>query len=127
MLKGSGAVNLFGFLAAGFSLILWLPQARVVWRQRRNPAALAGISKGTLGLVIANTSCWIPYAYLTGAYWSGVPSLVNLPLAIANLVIVARGRRLSTSSRPNPHDSDAPDHLTTSLQASGSKEGQRVE
>lgn len=39
---------------------------------------------------------------LTGAYWSGLPGLFNLPLAAMVLVLVLRSRRTAKSQEPKP-------------------------
>ena len=87
--------NLLGFAAAVVSFVLWLPQALTVWRNRRNPARLAGVSQGTLALILVNAALWGGYALATGAFWAGAPGLVNFPLTLFTLMLV---RRCATAS-----------------------------
>lgn len=86
-------INILGFLASVISFALWIPQAKITWENRNIPEKLAGISKGTQMLVIANATIWALYSILTEAYWTGAPGIVNLPLAVATLVLIRRAER----------------------------------
>lgn len=85
--------NFLGMFGATISFVLWLPQALLVWRQRENPAALAGVSLGTQVLIVVNATVWGLYAYVTGAFWSGAPGIVNLPLALLTGFFVLRAKK----------------------------------
>lgn len=87
-------LNLLGLTASIISFVLWFPQAMQTWRVRNDPQAMAGISVGTQWLLVANAIIWASYAVLAHAWWSGVPSLVNLPLALGTLYLIYRTRRL---------------------------------
>jgi hypothetical protein len=82
-----------GFLASAGSLSLWWPQAVRLWRQRRDPLALRGISIPTQVVLLATESLWATYAVLTGSLWVGAPAVVNIPLSILALVVLRRARR----------------------------------
>ncbi len=86
------AVNLVGALGCAISFILWLPQAKRIWAVRHDGSAMSSVSPGTYWLVLANAVLWAVYAALTGAWWSGAPGLVNAPLAVLVLILVARSR-----------------------------------
>ena len=88
-------VSLIGLSAAVVSFVLWLPQALLVWKNRRNPLALSGVSMATQYLVMTNAVLWGVYALATGAYWAGAPGLVNLPLAVMTVSVTRRAIRLS--------------------------------
>lgn len=95
--------SVIGALAAVISFVLWLPQAVTMWRNRNDPKALAGMSQGTLWLVVCNASLWFLYAYLTQAFWTGAPGLVNLPLAIFGLLLINRSKgQVPAPVRANP-------------------------
>lgn len=91
-------VLLIGLAAAVVSFVLWLPQALLVWKNRRNPLALSGVSMTTQYLVMMNATLWGVYALMTGAYWSGAPGLVNFPLAVMTVSITRRAIRSSEDS-----------------------------
>lgn len=80
------------------SFVLWLPQARLIWKNRKNAEALQGVSRGTQLLVLVNATGWGLYAYLTEAFWVGAPGLINGPLAVYTLIILQRARSESLSS-----------------------------
>lgn len=88
----SVATEVVGFLASLIAFALFLPQARRTWQVRDDPHALAGISTGTQWLLLTNAALWGVYAVLTEAFWVGAPGLVNGPLAIATLALIARAK-----------------------------------
>ena len=92
--------NVVGAAASLISFALWVPQARLTWMNRHDPAALAGVSAMTSWLILVNGVLWLVYAGLTGAFWSGAPGLVNIPLAVSTLVLLRRGRVESTPFEP---------------------------
>lgn len=85
--------ELLGLLGLTTSVVLWLPQARLAWRGRRDPSALAGLSAATLLLVVANAVVWALYAVVEQAWWAGAPGLLSGPLAATMAVLVLRARR----------------------------------
>lgn len=87
--------NLLGLIASTISFVMWLPQARATWKHRNSPKELAGISLGTQFLVVVNATVWGIYAFITGAYWSGAPGAVNLPLALLTIVLIFRAKKMS--------------------------------
>lgn len=89
-----------GFTASMIELAVWWPQAVKVWRSRRDPVGLAGVSVPTQCILLCATSCWGLYAVLTGSLWVGVPTLVNAPLAVVTITILRRARRLRRPKRP---------------------------
>lgn len=87
-------IDAIGFAASVISFVLFLPQAQRTWQMRKNPQALRGVSLGTQWFVLCNATLWGVYAVITSAFWVGAPGIVNAPLAIAQLVLVSRARRV---------------------------------
>jgi hypothetical protein len=92
--SASLAINLLGFVATASSILLWLPQARITWRNRNDAARLAGISSSTQWLVVISGLFWIAYGLLADSFWVMAPCLISVPLGLATVVVVRRGRRL---------------------------------
>lgn len=86
--------NALGFVATSFSIVMWVPQARITWRNRNNPIRLAGVSETTQWLSMIGYLLWGVFGILIGSVWVAAPSFVSFPLSIATIVIVRRGRRL---------------------------------
>ncbi|WP_403025510.1 hypothetical protein [Salinibacterium sp. GXW1014] len=91
---GSIVVNALGFIGTAFSILMWIPQARITWGARNDPAKLAGISETTQWLLTGSYLVWGIYGLLADSPWIAAPSVVALPIAIASVIIVRRGRRL---------------------------------
>ncbi|XKH58474.1 hypothetical protein LG293_17790 (plasmid) [Citricoccus nitrophenolicus] len=87
-------MNVIGACASIIAFVLWLPQAKRTWTVRNDPQAMAGISAGTNWLLAINAVNWSIYAVLAEAWWSGVPALVNFPLAVGTLMLIYRSRRI---------------------------------
>lgn len=85
--------DLVGLVASTIAFVLWLPQADLARRRLGDDRALAGLSMGTLWLVLCNAVLWGVYAVMTQAWWVGAPGLVNAPLAVWMLVLVVGARR----------------------------------
>lgn len=88
-----GLVDTLGLLATVVSFVLWWPQAHRVWSARHDPSALAGLSMRTQGLLLAASALWVAYAVATRSPWVGAPSLVNAPVAVGTMLVLARARR----------------------------------
>jgi uncharacterized protein with PQ loop repeat len=88
------ALNLLGFAATGFSIFMWVPQARTTWKNRNDPFRLAGISETTQWLTMIGYLLWGLFGVLSASYWVAAPSAVAFPLALATIFVVRRGRRL---------------------------------
>jgi uncharacterized protein with PQ loop repeat len=88
------ALNALGFAATGFSILMWIPQARTTWLNRNDPAKLAGVSEATQWLLMTGYLLWGLFGVLSESLWVAAPSAVSIPLALATIVIVHRGRRL---------------------------------
>ncbi len=86
-------VDTLGLLATVVSFVVWWPQAHRVWSARHEPGALAGLSMRTQGLLLVASVLWVAYAFATRSPWVGAPSLVNVPVAVGTMVVLARGRR----------------------------------
>lgn len=91
--------TILGALGAVISFILWLPQAKTTWLNRKNIEALAGISIGTQLLVIINAAIWGLYAFYLNEFWVGAAGLINGPLAVATVVLVWRARKSSAKEK----------------------------
>ena len=96
--------ELLGWLGAGLSCVISLPQVVRTIRAKR----LDGISSATYWLVLANAAAWTAWSLLTGEYAAGIPALVNGPAAIVilhRLVATrhtARGNEFDTEVRETP-------------------------
>jgi uncharacterized protein with PQ loop repeat len=88
------ALNLLGFAATGFSIFMWIPQARTTWKNRNDPGRLAGVSETTQWLTMIGYLLWGLFGVLSESYWVAAPSVVAFPLALATIFVVRRGRRL---------------------------------
>lgn len=95
-------VNALGFVATGFSLLMWLPQARTTWKNRNDPVRLTGISEGTQWLLVACYVLWGAYGVVIQSLWVTAPSVLAVPLAIVTIVIIRRGRTLPLATRSIP-------------------------
>jgi len=95
-------VNALGFVATGFSILMWLPQARTTWQNRNDPLRLTGISEATQWLLVVCYLLWGAYGVVTLSLWVSAPSILAVPLAIATIVIVRRGRTLPLATRSIP-------------------------
>ena len=95
-------INAVGFTATGFSILMWLPQARTTWQSRNNAVRLAGISETTQWLLVGGYLLWSVFGLLSGSLWVAAPSVVALPVAMATIVLIHRGRRLPEATRSVP-------------------------
>lgn len=87
---GSGGI---GAAAAVSSVVLFIPQARLIARLRHNVQALRSVSVPTYALMVADAINWAIYAWLLREFWVAASGLVTLPLAVVVLVTVWRTRR----------------------------------
>ncbi len=95
-------VNALGFVATGFSILMWLPQARTTWQNRNDPVRLTGISEVTQWLLVACYVLWGAYGVVSASLWVSAPSVLAVPLALATIVIVRRGRTLPHITKSIP-------------------------
>lgn len=98
LMPQSMRADALGATASVISFVLFIPQALVVWRSRRDPHALIGVSLETQLLILANATIWGLYAFAEQAFWVGAPGLVNGPLAVAVIILVLRSRRVQPPS-----------------------------
>ncbi len=94
------ATEVIGMMASLTSFLLWLPQGARVWKHRDDPAQLQGIVLTTQVISLAGNVLWGVYALLIGSFWLGAPALVNGPIAVATIVVVARAARASAHVAP---------------------------
>lgn len=87
-------LNLLGFTATVFSIFMWIPQARTTWKSRNDAVRLAGISETTQWLTMLGYLLWGLFGVLSESFWVAAPSAVTVPLALATILVVRRGRRL---------------------------------
>lgn len=71
-----------GLIANISSLILWLPQAKTTYANRKDREALKGISYGTQIIAAINTLLWCIYGFMMHSIWLSMGTLVILPLAL---------------------------------------------
>ena len=86
----TGLTGAVGLVASVVSLVLWWPQALLVWRCRRQPDRLRGVSVPSQVLLLLNAVLWGVYAVATNSLWVGAPGLVNAPLALVTIAILRR-------------------------------------
>lgn len=86
-------VSVLGFYANLTSLILWLPQARITWRNRNNAGALEGVSYGTQIIAGVNTILWCVYGLEIHSYWLAMGTIIILPLALFTIVLKFKAER----------------------------------
>lgn len=67
--------NLFGFIAAGIGIVMFIPQAIQIWKTK-NTKSISLISFSLLGLA---SICWIIYGILLAA----------APILLVNTVVLA--------------------------------------
>ena len=87
--------ELLGWLGAGLSCVISLPQVVQTIRAKR----LDGISSATYWLVLTNAAAWTVWSLLTGEYAAGVPALVNGPVANRDLASTRRHSPYRSSQR----------------------------
>jgi uncharacterized protein with PQ loop repeat len=93
-------VEACGFCAAIMAFVMLLPQAIKIVRLRNDPDGMKGVSLATEWLIVVNSALWIGYAIGMHAWFSGVPSAVNGPVAILVLAVVFRARRRAGACAP---------------------------
>jgi uncharacterized protein with PQ loop repeat len=93
------ALNALGFAATGFSILMWIPQARTTWLNRNDAIKLAGVSEATQWMLVIGYLLWGLFGVLSESLWVAAPSAVAIPLALATIVLIHRGRRLSPATR----------------------------
>lgn len=94
-------INLLGALANITSLILWIPQAKITWKNRDNKKALSGISYGTQIIVIANTLLWCAYGLSIKNFWLPLGTIIIFPLALMTIFTKYRiGKKTENTNSP---------------------------
>jgi MtN3 and saliva related transmembrane protein len=77
----SQIANLFGFIAAGIGIIMFIPQAAQIWKTKNTTS----ISLITFAMIAAGSVCWIIYAILL---YAPPVLLVNSIVLMISLYIV---------------------------------------
>ncbi|USI64630.1 hypothetical protein LMK05_07215 [Lactococcus petauri] len=75
-------VDFIGFIANITSLVLWIPQARTTYANRKDKEALKGISYGTQIIASVNTIFWCVYGVMIHSVWLAMGTVIILPLAL---------------------------------------------
>ncbi|MDQ0373346.1 hypothetical protein [Cellulomonas humilata] len=86
-----------GLAGSAVSLVLWWPQALMVWRSRGDPDRLRGVSVTSQVLLLLNAVIWGAYAASTQSLWVGAPGLVNAPLALLTIGVLRKAHRHAES------------------------------
>ncbi|WP_129338078.1 hypothetical protein [Cellulomonas endophytica] len=86
-------VEIAGLLASLTGFVGGLPHARNVWRNRHDPVKLSGISVTSQWINLSGQLFWATYALGIGSFWVGAPTVVNGPVALLTIVVMARSRR----------------------------------
>jgi uncharacterized protein with PQ loop repeat len=91
----SATADIIGWIAAGISTVISLPQAAKIFQMRHSTAKgkFDGVALGTWVLVTVNAVLWFIYAILAQAYPVGFPSLINGPLGIYVILSVMKDRK----------------------------------
>ncbi|KQS97429.1 hypothetical protein ASG23_18040 [Cellulomonas sp. Leaf395] len=100
--------ELAGFAGSAVSLVLWWPQALVVWQSRGDPDRLRGVSVTSQVLLLLNAVIWGAYAMSTQSLWVGAPGLVNAPLAVLTIVVLRKAHRHPESLTSRRQTGDGP-------------------
>ena len=95
--------DLAGFTGSVVSLVVWWPQALLVWQSRSDPHRLRGVSVTTQVLLFLNAVLWGAYAVATQSLWVGAPGLVNAPLALLTIAVTRRSRGRTASLGDERH------------------------
>lgn len=93
------ALNALGFAATGFSILMWIPQARTTWLNRNDATRLAGVSEATQWMLVIGYLLWGLFGVLSESLWVAAPSAVAIPIALATIMLIHRGRRLVPATR----------------------------
>ncbi|HEV7948941.1 MAG TPA: hypothetical protein VGP24_04155 [Glaciihabitans sp.] len=88
-------INALGFTATLFAILMWIPQARITWQNRNDAVRLAGVSETTQWLSVGSYLLWGVFGILSQSFWVAAPSMISLPLSIATIVVIRRGRTLA--------------------------------
>lgn len=85
--------DMIGALANLTSLLLWIPQAKTTWRNRKNKSALLGVSIGTQIIVVVNTVLWCIYGLMISNIWLPMGTAIILPLASVTIFLKLKSKR----------------------------------
>ena len=66
--------NIFGFVAAGLGIMMFIPQALSIWKTKNTKS----LSLPTFILVLLSSSCWMVYAII----------LLAPPVILVNSIII---------------------------------------
>lgn len=90
-------LNLCGFVGFTSGLIVFVPQAFKIWRNRHEPVALAGVSEGGQWILFVNQCAYTGYALGNQTYWSVAPATVSIPLSVWMIYMLRTHKRGQTS------------------------------
>src|SRR5690554_1262030 len=93
------ALNALGLAATGFSILMWIPQGRTTWMNRNDATKLAGVSEATQWMLVMGYLLWGVFGVLSESLWVAAPSVVAMPLALATIVLIHRGKGLAPATR----------------------------
>lgn len=88
------AIDSIGFCAAAISCSIALPQLIKILKNKD----VTGVSAGSWWLTLANATLWLVWAVMAQAWAAGIPSLVNAPMAIVILLLIAKGNTSSEAA-----------------------------
>lgn len=86
------SVEILGYVAAVVEIIMGVPQAWQSFRQRKDDAALAGVSLPGTTLMLAHALIWCIYAVLIGNAPIFLAHIVSVPVFAATVYFVLRSR-----------------------------------
>lgn len=86
------ATEVLGAIAVAHSIVVYIPQAILVWQMRNDYAALRSVSIPTYALMLSTATVWITYGVFLDAFWVAVSTVVNFPIALSVMYLVWRAR-----------------------------------
>ena len=89
------ATEVLGAIAVAHSIVVYIPQAILVWQMRNDYAALRSVSIPTYALLLSTATVWITYGVFLDAFWVAVSTVVNFPIALSVMYLVWRARGIS--------------------------------
>lgn len=75
------------------NIVMLVPQGVATWRHRRNAEHLLGMSWMTYAMISFQAFIWMMYSFVAHDVWVGLPTFVNLPIALFTTIIVYRAHR----------------------------------
>lgn len=95
---GDNSVDIIGAIATVLSMATMLPQGLRILRMRNDRAALQSVSVPTYTILISSASLWVAYGLMDDSIWVALSLVLNIPIGMAVLFIIARSRMRNTTT-----------------------------